>query len=201
MYDDFEDAPLKWTPSPVSTGVANRIAGAACNGSFGLEICAQKVGAIPGNNQTRKHTPLGERKTLELAVYWRVPTTPVNAVFTFMIRQWIGIREARAAIRYVYNPAIPTVEWQLYAAGIWTPLAGSELPNFGAWHEIVIAADFATERYMYARSNSTVFPICEQETGRIVAAAGEENRVEIRVEEYNTDLVCMHVDDVLLKEL
>jgi hypothetical protein len=201
LYDDFEDTPLKWTAHHIDACSERRVAEAAYNGSFGLEICAQRTVSPYGQNLLERYTPLGERRTMELSTYWRCSSDPIHAVFEFMIQHWEGIQELRAGIRYVHDTLTPLYRWELNTLAGWIPLVGSERPFTGTWHEIVLTCDFTSGRYLYARSNHHVFPICGEQLLAIGAAIGERNRVGLQIQEYNGDTVCLHADDVLLKEL
>lgn len=201
MYDDFEDTPLKWTGHHTGACSEARLATAAYNGSFGLNICAQKTIGAYGENLVERYTPLGERRTMELATYWRYPTEPTNAYYEFRIQHFEGAQEQHAAIRYIYDGGVISPRWDLHTTAGWIPLTGSENPTPNAEHEIIIACDFASGMYLYARSNHHVFEICNEPLYTVGGAPGERNRVAIVVHEINGDVVCLDIDDVLLKEL
>lgn len=201
MYDDFENTPLKWSPHHAGACSEARAAAAAYNGSFGLEICAQKTIGAYGENLLERYTPLGERRTMELATYWRFPEFPINAYYEFRIQHWEENIELHAAIRYIFDAAPISPRWEINTPVGWITIAGDSEPDEAAWHEIVLACDFASSRYLYARSNHHVFDICSEQLYEVGLATEERNRVGLIVHEENGDSVCMHVDDVVLKEL
>lgn len=200
LYDDFEDTPLKWNRHPLSVGAAARIAGAAYNGAFGLEICTQKPGAVAVYNWQFKIIPFGERRTIELSAYWRMTAASDDSDFEFWVHHYEDPTVYDGAIRFhVHTGAAFNGIFQLYTAGAWQDLTGNMILSGSAWHEIMLACDFATGRYLYARLNGIGFRIC----GIPLNQAGTGvyyDVVDLIVRDNAGASVCMHVDDVLAKE-
>lgn len=200
MYDDFEDAPLKWLTIAGSIGAAARIAGAAYNGAFGFEICTQKPGAVAVYNRQARIIPFGERRAIELSAYWKMASASDDSDFEFWMHHFEDPLVYDGAIRMHVSSGVGCDgRLQIYTAGAWQDLTDTMNTTCGAWYEIVLGCDFATGRYLYARWNGIVFPICD-------VALNQANTdtyydiIELIVRDNAGANVCMHVDDVLAKE-
>lgn len=201
LYDDFEDTPLKWRTFANDEHSEGRTADAAYNGSFGIEFCCRKTGALLAQNQQFRQIPFGERRTAELSLYWAMISASDDSNFAFWIEHSEDGLLQGGGIRYHVSNALPlTGRWQYYSTGVWHNLTGNNRLALNNWHEIVVACDFITGLYLYARSNGVTFPI----GGQLVGTAGTVNdydTVRLIVEDDAGANVCMRVDDVLSKEL
>jgi len=201
MFDDFEDTPLKWRQPPASTGDSIRTADAAYNGSFGMETCTQQVGGVDKYNYMYRYPPSGERRSFELSTYWRTPEQSDISDFAFTLGEVIPTSRQLAQIRYVHDVPGNVHEWQIYTGGAWFPLPGSEELELLRWHELVLACDFASGTFLYARSDRLVFPICDLPLHPTGVGAPAYTYCVIGPYDRAGALTCMHVDDVLVKEL
>lgn len=201
MYDDFEDTPLKWHQELGSRGSTIRTPDAAYNGSFGMKICTQKEAAADRFNWMYRFPPSGERRTGELAIYWKSPEHSDISEFIFGLGETTPATDYAAQIRYVNDVPGGVHEWQLLVPGGYTTLATSEEIELPNWHEIVLACDFASGRYLYARADRLVFPICSTPIWSSGLGSTTFNYCFIGLYDRDGALTCMYVDDVLLKEL
>jgi len=201
LYDDFEDLPLKWWSNNNDLHSEDRTIEAAYNGSFGMKICAEQTGVPRAYNHMYAYPPLGERQSAEMSVYWRSENYSNDASYIFGMGQRTPTTDLFAQIRYHHDAVGGVYEWQVFTAGGYASIPGSERIWPDHWHEIMLACDFLTGRYLYLKADRLVFNLGHltlpdggmPSPAYFYAVLGVEDRAAAET--------CMHVDDVWIREL
>lgn len=201
LYDDFEDLPLKWLPINNDLHSEERTIEAAYNGSYGLKICAEKTGAPRAYNYLFTYPPLGERQSAEISIYWRSENYSNDTSYIVAIGHRTPATDLFAQIRYLHDVAGGVYEWQVLTPTGYTSIEGSERINQNHWHELVLACNFLTGRYLYLRADRLVFNLGHIELPDDGMPSPAYMYAVLGVTDDAGAETCMHVDDVWIREL
>ena len=193
MYDDFEDAPLKWLTAGAGTWSVSRQAAAAYNRSYGMQLDTDTMAV------TYRLVPIDVTKRLLLEFFWQVELIARLVHLEVVVRFFDGNRLHYAAIGYY-----PTLGVWLYwnSAGGWIPIPGSDATFYdGAWNELTMSVDFSTDKYIVFKSNNIEVNIGELSCQNSADGSGAHAEVFMLAEADGTNELIMNVDDVVLREL
>lgn len=200
MNDTFEDTPFKWTSDGTGHHFETRQQRAAYNGSVGAEL--EVTSDFPPTFRTSemwRYAPIDVTRRLELEMFWRVNDTDNLSVMQTRIQFWDGTAFHVAGVEY--NQDIQ--QWRYTNnAGATVDLPGAEQTIYGGgWNELTLSADFATDRYIRAKSNNMEINMGEIPAWNFGNLAGAHVAVFIVAGTVAGDPLILSIDDVVLKEL
>lgn len=200
MYDDFEDTPLKWVGSGLGMHSETRQARAAYNGSFGLELdITSTAPPIPHYAIAERLIPIDITKRVLIELFWRANDFANMVDFQVLVHWWDGTDRHEMGI--MYNPAAGTWYYTNNAGAV-TILPGSyQVLYNGAWNELTMSADFATDEYIMFKSNNIEVNMSGIECWSPADPIGSHAMIRIAAYNDSVNQLIVSVDDVVVREL